>query len=380
MLSRESSGILRLDDFLAEETSITWLIEGWIQEKSLIMVHGPSGAGKTFLVLDWCLRLSAGKLVSRNWCGHAVKFCPVLYLAGEGQHGLRGRIAAWRKHFSVKDNQFFILPRPLDLDQKDVGSYLLGEIHKSGISPGLVVIDTLNRYFSGDENSARDARGMIDSCSALIERYGCSVLLVHHTGLASNAQNRARGSSAWRGALDIEISVKSGGATRPIQVLQQKMKDVEKSPSKYFQFLEVTSNKFVDGSETSLSSVVMQEVEKPEAPLAKTNALFKSRFQFEQAWVFSGCEYDSSKRPHVKRSAMLEFLMSSKVGATASAARRSTQSDPNRLIGRLIDVGDIEIFESGWSVMSSPMRIRLSELVSKKTDEDNEDIKLSCSK
>ena len=52
---------------------------------------------------------------------------------------------------------------------------------------------------------------MLNACNGLMKEFDCSVLLVHHTGVSEEAQHRARGSSAWRGALDVEISVVPGG-------------------------------------------------------------------------------------------------------------------------------------------------------------------------
>jgi putative DNA primase/helicase len=78
------------------------------------------------------------------------------------------------------------------------------------------VVDTLHRFLDGDENSATDAKTMLDACSALIQEFACSVILIHHTGVSSEAQHRGRGSSAWRGALDIEISVVPG---TPIEIV-----------------------------------------------------------------------------------------------------------------------------------------------------------------
>lgn len=48
---------------------------------------------------------------------------------------------------------------------------------------------------------------MLRACERLMLTFDCSVLLVHHTGVAKDAGQRARGSSAWRAALDIEVSV-----------------------------------------------------------------------------------------------------------------------------------------------------------------------------
>lgn len=74
---------------------------------------------------------------------------------------------------------------------------------------------------------------MLDACATIMQEFDCSVVLVHHTGVSEEAQHRARGSSAWRGALDIEVSVKPGNSDKPIEVLQRKMKDAEESPSRF---------------------------------------------------------------------------------------------------------------------------------------------------
>jgi mitochondrial fission protein ELM1 len=45
--------------------------------------------GKTFVVLDWCLRIASQ---TPEWAGQKVRPGNVVYLAGEGHHGLRGRV------------------------------------------------------------------------------------------------------------------------------------------------------------------------------------------------------------------------------------------------------------------------------------------------
>jgi len=93
--------------------------------------------------------------------------------------------------------------------------------------PSCIVVDTLHRFLNGDENSAQDARTMLDACAALQEEFGAAMILVHHTGVSEEAQHRARGSSAWRGALDVEMSVIPGKADQPIELIQRKVKDAE---------------------------------------------------------------------------------------------------------------------------------------------------------
>ena len=369
---QESSlGIVRLEEFLQNKGDVRWLIDGWIQENSLIMVHGPSASGKTFLVLDWCLRLSAIDMENRDWCGRETQSCPVFYLAGEGQQGMRNRISAWDKHHRVSAHNLSLLPKPIDLDQKAVITSLLEDMERTKVRPGLVVIDTLNRYFSGDENSARDARTMIDACSKIMAIYSCSVILVHHTGLALDAQHRARGSSAWRGALDIEISVKPKTARTPIAVIQRKMKDTEEEADKYFELRQVTLD-HRDEKGREVNSVVLEEVGKPKTTDAKQDRLDASRLRFKNAWLGQK-GFDTYGRLHVTRSSMLSFLEGPFVRMTNKTARKAVQPNSTRLIGTLLDAGDIEKFEEGWSVTSEKFQRFMTSETGQKDNWDKTD-------
>ena len=93
--------------------------------------------------------------------------------------------------------------------------------------PSVIVVDTLHRFLNGDENSAQDAKIMVDACAGLQMEYGSTIILVHHTGVSDDAQHRARGSSAWKGALDMEASVVMKSNKEDIQIICRKMKDAE---------------------------------------------------------------------------------------------------------------------------------------------------------
>ena len=101
------------------------------------------------------------------------------------------------------------------------------EVRSYKVAPKLIVVDTLNRFMVGDENKAQDAKTMLDACAALEREFQCTVILVHHTGVAENAQGRARGSSAWRGAMDIELAVIKESDEPMVILRQTKNKDAE---------------------------------------------------------------------------------------------------------------------------------------------------------
>ena len=192
------------DSFSEQPDPIRWQIKRWLQSQALIMVHGPSGGGKTFLVLDMVMSVASNGAVS-DWFGNK---------------------AAWKQHKGVPALDMWLSRHGLDLNTPQGYQKTADALRALPNSPEIIVVDTLHRFLDGDENSSVDAKSMLDACSALINEFECSVILVHHTGVSSEAQHRARGSSAWRGALDIEISVVPGDT---IEIVQRKSKDAEEA-------------------------------------------------------------------------------------------------------------------------------------------------------
>jgi len=68
-----------------------WLINGLFELGALFALYGPSGDGKTFLVLDWLLSVAAGV----DWMGRKVLGGIVVYVTGEGGRGIYRRVRAW---------------------------------------------------------------------------------------------------------------------------------------------------------------------------------------------------------------------------------------------------------------------------------------------
>ena len=226
--SLTESWLIDAADFSAEPAPIRWLIRGWVQCDALHMVFGPSGHGKSFTVLDWAMHIASGLSL---WQGCRVQQGAVVYLAGEGHHGLRGRTRAWTQHFGPSSSLPLHFSRSgCDLNLPAGFAQVTSEIDALETKPVLIVVDTLARFLAGDENTTEDAGTMIKACGALQARYGCAVILVHHTGVSDEAQHRGRGSSAWKAACDIvnKVSRKPEDAVT-IHVEQDKAKDSEQS-------------------------------------------------------------------------------------------------------------------------------------------------------
>lgn len=227
-----------IDDFIGQPTPQNWLIKGVIEDKSHISVFGDSGAGKSFLVIDWALSIAAG----REWNGRKVSQGGVVYLNGEGFDGWRRRVAAWVKHNKVKRselNGFRATKRCWPLTNKESVDKVWGALDAIQADVGslkLVIVDTFNRHVMGmDINSSTDMGKIVGLCDEIRARYGCSVLVVHHAG--TKDKDRGMGSVALKAALDVEINVRRKGQN--VTAIASKMKDSEPFPDMHFKLTDV---------------------------------------------------------------------------------------------------------------------------------------------
>jgi hypothetical protein len=182
-----------------------------------------------------------------------------------------------------------------------------------------------------------------------MEEFGCTVILVHHTGVSEEAQHRARGSSAWRGALDIEISVIPAKGDKSIEIVQRKSKDAEMAVPVYVDLESVAIPGWFDEDGEAVSSAVVVKGEVPESN-KKTSTGFVS---FEKAWFATGAE-DRGGEPYLTRSALVDYGNTN--GLQGTAAKRITNAvKPDLVSGSfiepLIKSEIIEPHENGWIVI-----------------------------
>lgn len=341
--------LIHADGFSDQPAPIAWLVKHWIQDKALVMVHGPSGGGKTFVTLDWMLHIASGKA---DWFGHKVRPGNMVYLAGEGHHGLRSRIAAWKHKNSVSNLNMWVSKSGLDLNTPEGYLKVVEAIRALKIKPDVITVDTLHRFMAGDENSAQDAKTMLDACAALMQEFGCTVILVHHTGVSEEAQHRARGSSAWRGALDIEISVIPAKGDKSIEIVQRKSKDAEMAAPVYVDLESVAIPGWFDEDGEAVTSAVVIKGEVPATKKKSDGDLF---VDFEKAWWSSGAE-ERGGVPYLTKSVMRDYAVTNGIAAfpksAAEGSRRNLIDGKDaRYINKLIDAGIIETHENGWIVI-----------------------------
>ena len=125
-----------------------------------------------------------------------------------------------------------------------IDSYMFGEEEIEALTQqvgeiGMIVIDTFQRNFVGNENSAEDVGNFINKLDGLISHYKCCVCLVHHTGHGNS--DRGRGSSVMGASLDYEFKVQRTDKNEQMFVsFQQTLnKDGQGMAEKNFVFKEV---------------------------------------------------------------------------------------------------------------------------------------------
>lgn len=236
----------RADELMKQVDNPDWLIEGILEKESLACVFGKPKSGKSFIAIAMAAAIAKGE----KFYGNDAYAAPVMFVCGEGQRGTKRRLAAWQQGmYSLENVPLYLSDRAIRINDNDDFKMLEQEIDalQNQVGKiGMIVIDTFQRNFVGNENSAEDVGNFINKLDGLVSHYKCCVLLVHHTGHGNS--DRGRGSSVMGASLDYEFKVdredKAIGDT-----LEEQM----------FVTFEQTLNK--DGQGMSEKSFVFKEVE-----------------------------------------------------------------------------------------------------------------------
>lgn len=216
----------RADQLKSEK--LLWVVDKIIPNNALSLFFGPSGSTKTFGALSLGLSVATGL----PWYGHEVKQGVVIYICGEGRAGINRRIRAWASYVGRDINQvpFYVSSGAADFSLESSIKAVRDRVREFDVSPKLIIIDTLSRNTSGDENDSKEMASLVKSLDTLKDEFSSSVLLVHHTG--HTEKDRARGSSVLKGALDSEFRFEKKEGI--ITVSCTKMKDADEiTPLKF---------------------------------------------------------------------------------------------------------------------------------------------------
>jgi len=243
-------------------TRLSWRIKPVLPATGCGALIGISGAGKSFVAVDMAAALGSGE----RWFGYRVKPCRVVYVALEGDAGLRRRVEAWERQNerAFPDAVLFLFESFRITSPEDVRRLAASINQKGGAE--VIIIDTLNRSApEADENASADMGRILEGLKELQLLTGGLVMPVHHVG--KDASKGMRGHSSLHAALDAVIEVCHVEAGREIRL--SKVKDGQDGAAHPFRLQVVDLGEDEDG-DLITSCIVLPEAddERPQLPRA----------------------------------------------------------------------------------------------------------------
>lgn len=179
--------------------------------------------------VSWGCHIATGK----PWAGKPVTQGAVIYVVGEGGIGVPRRIRAWEQTLNGGSpiDALYRVDCPIFLASPESVQQVIRAARDvkvaSGMPVRLIILDTLARCFGGsDENAAKDMGAFIQGCDAIKAATQATVLIIHHSG--KDQDKGARGSSAFRAALDVEFNVRREGEGGALILSCTKMGGIER--------------------------------------------------------------------------------------------------------------------------------------------------------
>ncbi len=176
------------------------LVNGLIPAEGFGVLYGQPKAFKSFLAIDLCYRVANG----RPWGGRSVKQGAAVYVAAEGAGGIPKRVEGAIAALDADDSAFFLIPAAPNLGTaRGDMSTLIASIETAGISPSIIVVDTLSQCLGGNDENGAGMIAFTRNALALAKHFGAFVLALHHPGLYN--EDRPRGHTSLTGAADVQI-------------------------------------------------------------------------------------------------------------------------------------------------------------------------------
>lgn len=207
--------IIEREDRESEED---WIIHSIIPRSGKVFIYGHGGLGKSRIVYD----LVAAVINKLPWLGvhKSIHAYPSLIVAGEGSMIKNRQRLKWacRAHgvrtMNPEDprcNDLRLIHHTFLLDKSSEAKQFLDCLAPDKISiPQLVVLDPLDSFFIGDENSVKETKLFRHNVDRMVEATKATFVLIHHAS-KNNGEDKKRiqlrGSTAWFGWADTIIKV-----------------------------------------------------------------------------------------------------------------------------------------------------------------------------
>ena len=186
------------------------IIQGVLRRGHKMLVSGSSKAGKSFLLMEFCISIAEG----RPWLGFQCKKGRVLYVNLEIDP-------------ASCINRFAMIYKALGIDKRHADDIIVWNLRGKAVPldrlvPKLIrrvrdlhldaiVIDPIYKVIMGDENSASDMAAFCNQFDRICAETGCSVIYCHHHSKGAQgmkrAMDRASGSGVFARDPDAQLDM-----------------------------------------------------------------------------------------------------------------------------------------------------------------------------
>jgi putative DNA primase/helicase len=358
-VKRNRSIFSDITDLTKNISAPDYLIEELIELDTIGAIIGASSVGKSFVAISIAASVATGTMFAEK----DVQQGTVLYLAGEGMNGIARRFSGWEQHTGIQipKGSIHVSHRTIPLDASGA-STLLAATEGMDQDIKLVVVDTLARHMTGEENSNRDMSAFIAAADTIREEHGCAVLIIHHTGHSNDKSNRARGASAFYASLDFEFILK-GNKKGTGDIEGTKNKEGTIYPKRGFSLVPVELDGITNTKGGPVTTVVVEWNDFCEEPSGadKVTEPSKAYLNLKNALT----EHDNYNGITIENWREYSYRNSDRTN------KDSQRSEFHRNKEKLIDAGIIEV-EDKYCKVLDPELIKLGAL--EETTEEEQEI------
>ena len=166
----------------------------------------PGATGKSFVALELLTQIATRK--DFFGIGQYPTGTAVMLAAEDPANALHTRLKAIASHLDEHEREDFktnclILPCLGQAGDLLDGDKTVADIERVAQGARLVVIDTLSRWHTGEENERRDAARLMRALERIAKNTGAAIIFLHHTSKAAamngdgDKQQSSRGSSVF---------------------------------------------------------------------------------------------------------------------------------------------------------------------------------------
>jgi RecA-family ATPase len=209
-----------------------WCVRNYIPHRTVTLLGGDGGVGKTTLMLQLC----AAKAIGTNWLGLDTRPGRTLFVSAEDDKDELHRRLLSIRHDMGKSWPDLTDVHLLPLAGEDA---VMGRFnaHKTAMVPtplferletiardrmiDTIMLDTLSDVFAGDENNRQHARQFIGLLRGLALRTDTTILVASHPSLTGmQSGSGLSGSTAWNNTVRSRLYLSTKDRDQDVRTLQ----------------------------------------------------------------------------------------------------------------------------------------------------------------